>query len=128
MGTNFYLMTSDRQKRDKWFDEYECELTDTPEWGYEVHIAKTSCGWKPLFEAHKRIRSVRDIKAAISDGFRVVDEYGTFYNLDEFVDRVVKFNAENQDAISHQCYDGCRYANDHFLDTEGYEFAQYSFS
>lgn len=128
MGTNFYLMTSDRQKRDKWFDEYECELTDTPEWGYEVHIAKTSCGWKPLFESHKRIRSVRDIKAAINDGFRVVDEYGQFYNLDEFVDRVVNFNADNDQAISHPEYEGGMYRDSYFLDTEGYEFTEHKFS
>ena len=73
---------------------YSYELTDTPYFGYEIHIAKTSCGWLPLFQGHKNgINSVSEYKAAYETGeFDIVDEYGTSYNWDEFEDRVLKFN------------------------------------
>ena len=130
MGTNFSLFTNDRSKRDWWFgevDTYDC-LTDTPELGYKFHIAKTSGGWRPLFENHHRIKSVKDIKAAVEDGFRIVDEYGTFYTWPEFVDRVVLFEKNWPDAQSHMDYQGGRYRNEFFVDAEGNEFSIREFS
>ena len=81
MGTNFYLFTNDRDKRMQWFGEIsttDC-LTDSPDFGYKIHIAKTSGGWQPLFEAHCRIRSVRDIKSAVTAGFKIFDEYSMMW-------------------------------------------------
>ena len=57
-----------------------------------------------MFENHHRIKSVKDIKAAVEDGFRIVDEYGTFYTWPEFVDRVVLFEKNWPDAQSHMDY------------------------
>ena len=80
---------------------YSYELTDTPYFGYKIHIAKTSCGWLPLFQGHKDgINSVSEYKAAYETGeFDIVDEYGTSYNWDEFEDRVLKFNGGVRGAI-----------------------------
>ena len=64
MGTNFYMMTSDKEAANEWFED-NYELTDYPQWGYSIHIAKTSGGWKPLFQEHSRIHSVNDIKIII---------------------------------------------------------------
>ena len=50
MSTNYYLSTPDKAVRDKYLKDYT--LTDEPSWGYEIHIAKVSCGWVPLFQAH----------------------------------------------------------------------------
>ena len=50
MGTNFYMMTSDKEAANEWFED-SYELTDYPQWGYSIHIAKTSGGWKPLFQS-----------------------------------------------------------------------------
>ena len=44
MGTNFYLMTKSKEVCEKHFGN-RFELTDYPDWGYQIHIAKTSCGW-----------------------------------------------------------------------------------
>ena len=73
---------------------YSYELTDTPYFGYEIHIAKTSAGWLPLFQAHKDgISSVAEYKTAYDTGkFRIYDEYGTEYNWDAFEVRVLKHN------------------------------------
>lgn len=129
MGTNFYLMTKSRDKRDKWFTISEFSLTDSPIWGYEIHIAKTSCGWLPSFEAHKKVRSVRDIKQIYDEGeFQIFDEYGQEYDWDGFEKRVLNFNRDNSDALSHLKefnkaeYRGCVYKDD-----QGYEFVDWEF-
>ena len=75
MGTNFYMMTSDKEDANEWFED-NYELTDYPQWGYSIHIAKTSGGWKPLFQEHSRIHSVNDIKIIMSTGkFIIYNEY-----------------------------------------------------
>lgn len=110
MGTNFYLLTKSKEKRDKWFVCGEYELTDIPDWGYEVHIAKTSGGWLPLFEAHEKVKSVRTIKRLYDEGeFHIFDEYGEEYDWDGFEKRVLEFSRDDADAISHIDYAGERY-------------------
>lgn len=152
MGTNFYLMTKNKEHRDLYFG-YDYELTDTPDWGYRIHIAKTSYGWLPLFEAHRGIESVKQLKDVYRSGeFIIADEYGTVYSWDEFDKRVLQFNGGvkgriprekvEQDRnspwydsalpeyrpISHFEYDSDRYSSDYFTDPEGYEFTTHEFS
>ena len=45
-------MTKSKKLVEKYFP-YEYEIVDTPYFGYEIHIGKRSCGWKPLFQEHK---------------------------------------------------------------------------
>ena len=90
MGTNFYMITKNKTMA-SIYAPYSYELTDTPCFGYEIHIAKTSAGWLPLFQAHKDgISSVAEYKTAYDTGeFRIYDEYGYEYNWDAFDDRVL---------------------------------------
>ena len=152
MGTNFYLGTDDKEARDEYFG-LNYELTDTPTWLYEQHIAKTSAGWLPSFEASRSIQSVADIKRLYDTGkFVIYDEYGDYYNWDEFDKRVLQHNGGvlgaiprekiEQDPnwqfydrdlpeylpISHFEYAEGRWAFDYFKDPEGYEFSRHSFS
>lgn len=93
MGTNFYMITKNKTMA-SIYAPYSYELTDTPYFGYEIHIAKTSAGWLPLFQAHKNgINSVAEYQTAYDTGeFRIYDEYGCEYNWDAFDDRVLKHN------------------------------------
>ena len=93
MSTNFYMITKNKEQA-QHYAPYSYELTDTPYFGYEIHIAKTSSGWLPLFQAHKNgIDSVAKYKNAYDTGeFRIYDEYGTEYNWDTFEVRVLKHN------------------------------------
>ena len=154
MGTNFYMITKNKTMA-SLYAPYSYELTDTPYFGYEIHIAKTSCGWLPLFQGHKDgINSVSEYKAAYETGeFDIVDEYGTSYNWDEFEDRVLKFNGGVRGAIptkkivvdknsayydpklpdhtpiSHFEYKFDDYfANEFFTDENGFEFDRREFT
>lgn len=105
MGTNFYLRTIvqpyetvlDYSRRcNKLVEEYgySSEVVNIePYFCCEWHIAKTSAGWLPLFQAHDKIKSVADIKTAYqTHNFAIVDEYNTEYTWEEFTERVLKFN------------------------------------
>lgn len=153
MGTNFYMMTKDKEIRDKYFG-YDYELTDEPDWGYQIHIAKTSCGWLPLFQSHNCFNSVKQLKELYNtNNFIISDEYGTTYTWAEFEDRVIKFNGGtvknrvvepiNQDKfspyydpnmpnhrpVSHFEYKMDQYyMKDYFTDKDGYEFTTHEFS
>lgn len=155
MGTNFYLMTRNKEMAQK-YAPYSYELTDIPYFGYEIHIAKTSCGWLPLFQGHKDgINSVREYKAAYETGeFEITDEYGDVYTWEEFTERVLKFNGgirgvmpleqievdpnsmfydprmPDHVPVSHfeYEYDGHWKKDDYFTDTDGYEFDRRRFS
>lgn len=93
MSTNFYMITKNKERAQR-YAPYSYKLTDEPYFGYEIHIAKTSAGWLPLFQAHKDgISSVAEYKVAYDTGeFRIYDEYGYEYNWDAFDDRVLKHN------------------------------------
>ena len=93
MGTNFYMITKNKEFA-QHYAPYSYELTDSPYFGYMIHVAKTSAGWLPLFAGHKDgINSVAEYKAAYETGeFDIMDEYHMFYNWDAFDDRVLKFN------------------------------------
>lgn len=147
MGTNFYIMTKSKEARDKYFG-WSYELTDTPDWGYQQHVAKTSCGWLPLFDGSGCFKSIRELKNIYDSGeFILYDEYGTIYTWDEFDERVLKFNGGikgvtprekiNQDRsspwfdknmpeykpVSHFEYACGRYNDEYFTDSDGYEFS-----
>lgn len=132
MGTNFYFHTKDKKDLTRWFDDGEYELTDFPEFGYSVHIAKTSGGWVPLFQSHNYVHSVSDMQRLYEGGgFKIYDEYGEEYNWPEFKDRVVDFSGGrcgDEKPYSHLEYENGRYAYRYHKDPEGYEFTKEEFS
>lgn len=99
MGTNFYFLTKNKELAET-ITHGRYEITDTPDWGYEIHIAKTSYGWLPLFQSYAYdvkdtnvISSVRRLKEIYNtDEVAIYDEYGTKYNWYEFDKRVLQFN------------------------------------
>lgn len=125
MGTNFYYHTA--RKDLKGLFGSKAEIVDWPEFGYQIHVAKTSAGWMPSFEAHEAIRSVADLKALYDKGgVRIFDEYGTEYDWPGFVDRVVEFGDENNwrcEAAFTDLYDSRR----EFTSVDGYRFSDYEF-
>ena len=155
MGTNFYMRRNDTKavllqmlNDDKSVDEIRDFLNSDDCVG--IHLAKTSCGWLPSFEAHSTpsINSVADIKTLYDTGkYEIVDEYDTPYTWDEFDKRVLQFNGgtvnrrvitpisrrsddpdmPDHTPVSHFEYGNGKYANEYFRDPEGYEFTAREF-
>ena len=126
MGTNFYMLTQDKPTISQWFSVGEYELTDDPMWGYQIHLAKTSYGWHPLFCGHKNIRSVSDIKRIFDTGkFIIFNEYGKRYSWEEFDIRVLQFSNKIASATlvpkSHLRFDTNFYRS-RWKDQDGFEF------
>lgn len=99
MGTNFYMMTANKELVEKhFFSEYE--IVDTPYFGYEIHIGKRSCGWKPLFQEHKNAYdSVEGMKKFIrnnSNDIRIFDEYNREFSLEELEDELITWGEQQE--------------------------------
>ena len=151
MGTNFYFSSQNKELMRPLEYAYTC--TDRPRWGYEVHVAKTSAGWLPLFQSYPGvIDSMDDYHRFLTHPDVIIyDEYGTEYTYEQFVERVLKFNGgvkgvappepANNDPdsflydpdcpeeipISHFEYGHGKYAPEYTTDKYGYEFTSREF-
>ena len=153
MGTNFYFLTKDKKLAES-LAPGGYELTDVPFFGYEIHLAKTSCGWLPLFQGYKGgMESVSDMKDAYNKGgLQIFDEYQKEYSWEDFVQRVLNHNGgvngkvekvfyeQNKSfpyndpdmpdylPVSHFDYGKGKYAYMYYKDKQGYEFCYQWFS
>ena len=140
MGTNFYFFTQNRAVADLMGPKRE--VTDIPELGWELHIAKTSCGWKPVFEEHAHIHSVRDLYHfynANKQALTIYDEYGDKYTWPQFKHRVIDHGTPKVYSPALDAYIGnwrCEADNDceyqrrwggEYADPDGYRFQSGSF-
>ena len=101
MGTNFYFKTKVKEFAEQFVNYDVDDRGDGLH--YEIHLAKTSAGWLPLFQAHKGvINSVKDIENLYNENYpkiTIVDEYGEEYSWQEFKTRVIDFNGGVDGAI-----------------------------
>lgn len=151
MGTNFYFLTKDKSIAEKIGD---FELTDTPDWGYEIHIGKRSCGWLPLFQSHLGIKSVKDIEHYCTmPDVRIYNEYLEEFTWEQLKEELIYWNGgvagavtreyhepldpslpyvdlnmPNWTPVSHFDYGNGKYASHYYKDSEGFEFTEGDFS
>ena len=125
MGTNYYLATSNKEAKDRYLRNYE--LTDEPAWAYEIHIAKISSGWMPLFQAHDgAFNSYEELRKLVATGlFILYDEYRHLLTWEEFDSKIQSWMARKDELDSHlspECY-----GLHAFKDSDGYEFTRRDF-
>lgn len=140
MGTNFYFYT--RSQAVAKLMGPRAEPTDRHNDAWELHIAKTSFGWKPIFEEHPLIHSVKDLQKFYADNqtrVTICDEYGQFYSWPEFEERVINFGTPKVFDRAAGYYTGnwrCEADNDcehmrhwegEYADPEGYRFSRNEF-
>ena len=125
MGTNYYLATSKKEAREKYLRNYT--LTDEPAWAYEIHIAKDSIGWIPLFQAHDgAFNSYKELRALVETGdFILYDGSHHLLSWQEF-DSIIQSKMDlKEDLQSHL---GRNSVIPYYKDLEGYEFTHGEFS
>jgi hypothetical protein len=103
MGTNYYMITKNKELAYE-LTNGRYELTDTPDWGYRIHVAKCSAGWLPLFQAYTNgARSIKDYKEVYDKGDSIiVDEYGSTFTWEQFDKEVLKHNGGKLGVIKPQ--------------------------
>ena len=105
MGTNYYMITKNKDLAHKYFatecdyggeyPEYldqEYELHDMPDYYYEIHLNKLSYGWKPLFQVHKAFSTFKELEQFYldhKDDLTFEDEYGRTYTFEQYKKKVV---------------------------------------
>ena len=150
MGTNFYLMTKNKSIAEQIGD---FELTDTPDWGYEIHIGKRSYGWLPLFQSHRGIKSIKDIeKWCELPEITIINEYDEEFTWEQLQEELIYWNGgvegavpkeyhevdptfpfndpnmPNYTPVSHFAYGNGKYDHYYTRDPEGFEFTEGDFS
>ena len=123
IGTNFSFRSEKLYNDCKEFEERHGIYIQKP----EIHIAKTSAGWKPLFQANMLFKSVAEIKKFYEESdLDIFDEYNTKYTWKEFEERVLKFNPDGKshiEEIKKDKYVTAKYIEDNYhIDQDGYEF------
>ena len=102
MGTNYYLFSKNKKTMQDIFGEWgDFELVDSPEFGYERHIGKTSCGWKPLLQRSNAFETFNELKQIVEshNDLFIIDEYNCQYNLDEFEDMLVHHSKQRKEPV-----------------------------
>lgn len=132
MGTNFYFKHANEEELEEDINNLKCKYPFAKiTIQADIHIAKTSAGWKPLFQNNEYFESVEDIKNFYFNNFDTLiikDEYGTDYTWEEFKKRVINFNPNGVSHIKSIKLDGFvteEYINENYnYDKEGYEFSK----
>lgn len=97
MGTNFYLITRNKQFVEKYFP-IEYEVTNKPFFRYEIHLNKRSCGWKILYQAHSKawnsVEEMLDFIRKHNNKVKIFDEYEKEYTLEEYIKEVVEWDKD----------------------------------
>lgn len=144
MGTNYYLQTRNK-KIAKEIGKYE--LSDKPDFHYEIHLGKCSGGWLPLLQAAPGIRSVKDIEHFCTmPDVQIYNEYGEELTWEQLKEELIyhnggydgaipkkyheqdpnsRFYDQNFDGwtpISHFTYGNGKYKDHYFKDDDGWEF------
>lgn len=74
-----------------------------------------------MFQDHKNVHSVERLKQVYeSGGFAIFDEYGEYYNWEQFEDRVINFG--DKESINHLEYENGKYRSYFFQDHNGFDF------
>ena len=124
MGTNYYLATSRKDIKDKYFRNYR--LIDEPIWAYEIHIAKNSVGWIPLFQAHDgAFTSYAELRTLVETGeFILYDEDHQLLSWKEF-DSIIQSKMDFREVLESHL--GRNWGIRYYKDLEGYEFTRREF-
>ena len=92
------MMTTNKELVHKYFP-HEYEIVKDPYLGYEIHIGKRSCGWKPLFQEHKNAyASVSEMVKFLMDHpeIHIFDEYGDLHSIEQLKEELIDW-ADHQE-------------------------------
>ena len=103
---NYYMSTKNKELAEKLFPKKsEYWLTDTPDFGYEIHIARRTSGWKTLFQVHRKAyNSVAELESFVfnfEDEFLFYDSYGVAYTAKDFI-KELKYLDRNELGIVYE--------------------------
>ena len=119
MGTNFYACP-----QNGLFPETEKFELSVIKGKAGIHIAKRSCGYKPLFHAYDFINSTKELEKFVSTyDALIVDEYGEEYSFERFCQEVIEWG-KGKKLFSHSENMG----EDCFKDEDGNEFLKRGFT
>lgn len=105
MGTNYYMITKNKDLAHKYFAK-ECDyggkypeyvdqeytLYDVPDFYYEIHLNKLSYGWQPIFQKHTAFSTFTELEQFYNEHKEDLifkDEYDDEYTFEEYKQIVI---------------------------------------
>lgn len=122
MGTNYYLRVKDTifNTENNFFLKNKDKIKEA----LNLHIGKSSCGWKFLFQSYENIKSFDEwVNIINGEDYEIYDEYDQLVEKDWFV----KFVFEQQAKTYNQSHFGQGYDSHYTKDKNGYEFSEGDF-
>lgn len=123
MGTNYYLRYSDKvfENATDFFLRKKDEIQENS----TIHIGKSSCGWRFMFQeltiGEEVINTFAQWEKLINqDDYEIIDEYGRIRDKFEFFTLVE--NKQNEECHLDYGYYG------QYLSKDGYDFSDSDFS
>lgn len=107
MGTNFYFMSKNKKLMQNNFadnhDLYtlneEYVIVDEPYLGYQIHLNKLSCGWRPLFQKHKAFETFTQLEDFYENhqaDLEIYDEYGRLFAWEEYYEHIIDHSRQKK--------------------------------
>ncbi|HEY5562731.1 MAG TPA: hypothetical protein VIK72_13425 [Clostridiaceae bacterium] len=136
MGTNFYFRVKGADKIAEQFKGLSSLITDDMIDGLKyrlvnIHIGKTSCGWKPLFESQSYFKSMDELEAFYQqhkETIIVEDEYETEYTWEGLKERLFNWNPTGKSCVKDANKEEYNYHDSYYVDNTGYEWTKSEFS
>jgi len=128
MGTNYYFKKKDSSKIMKMIEEncfYDKDyLYDLERKLTELHIGKSSGGWRPLFQKTKYYSSISELENFYNknkDNLTILDEYGDEFSWDMLAIELINWN-QYSNVKDHNGLEGC------YKDIYNYDWCRFEFS
>lgn len=124
MSTNYYFAPDLEKYKDVFGDSPVYNLLTKFVGNEKIHIGKRSGGWLPLFQKTEHYSSVKEIEEFWENNEEVLiieDEYGYRISIEELRSELFEWGSKHN-KLNHQEYLGI------YVDNEGYEFSENTFS
>jgi len=136
MGTNFYFKVKGVDKIAEQFKGLSSLITDEMVDNlkyrlFDIHIGKTSSGWKPIFESQSYFKTMDELESFYEQHKETLimeDEYGTPYTWEELKERLFDWNPKGKSSLRDANKEGYNRDNSYYIDNRGYEWTKSKFS
>ena len=135
MGTNFYFKVKGVDQIAEQFKGLSSLISDEMVENlkyrlFNIHIGKTSAGWKPIFESQEYFKTMDELESFYEqhkETLAMEDEYGTEYTWEELKERLFNWNPTGKSNVRNADKEKYNYNGSYYRDNRGYEWTKSNF-
>jgi len=132
MGTNFYFKVKGVDQIAEQFKGLSPlimdEMVDNLKYRlFDIHIGKTSAGWKPIFESQDYFKTMDELESFYEQHKETLvmeDEYGTEYTWEGLKERLFGWNPTGRSNVVNADSEGYNHNGSYYTDNRGYDWTK----